>query len=81
MYEGNKYSAAKIDYEKEGVAPPSVQLHEFTEPFVVSANWKQKGNYIYREGQELRYCSKIPTNMILTGTDNQGLPILKKIGE
>jgi len=79
MYAGNRYQSDKIDYEAAGVAPPSVQYHEELEPINVDTQWKQKGNYIYREGQDIRCASKIPTNVILMGTDDDGKPIFKKL--
>lgn len=68
--------SGEIDYEG---APPTSDAHEDWTPINVKTPWKQKGNYIYREGDELRYASKIPSDVILMGTDDKGNPILKKI--
>jgi hypothetical protein len=71
--------SGEINYQEEGVAPPSVDINDDWTPINVRTPWKQKGNYIFREGDELRYASKIPSNVILQGTDDNGNPILKKI--
>lgn len=73
------YGGSNIDYEAEGVAPPSHEVVEERIPFNVGGSWYQKGNYIYREGDELQCASKIPYGYILMGTDDNGLPILEKI--
>lgn len=72
-------SKPDIDYEAEGVTPPTVDFHQEGIPMNVRPNWKQKGNFIYREGEELQTASKIPTSHLLIGTDDKGKPILKKI--
>lgn len=68
-----------LNYAALGVEAPTVDIHQ--EPQLIKAKgpWKQQGNHIYREGDEVRYASRIPPNYILKGTDEEGLPILQKI--
>lgn len=73
------YGENNIDYAAEGVTPPEQTVHEGWEPMNVNPRWYQRGNYLFREGDELRYASKIPYGYILIGTDDDGRPILKKI--
>ena len=69
----------QINYAELGIEPPTVQVHEERIPLNVGKNWKQVGNFIFREGADIRSASKIPTSHILIGTDDEGLPILEKI--
>ena len=72
---------ADLDYEALGVDPPeSIQhftdeeMESFRIPF--KREWKQSGNMIYREGEEAVFGTKIPTNKMLAGTDEKGMPVL-----
>lgn len=42
-------------------------------------NWRLKGNKLMADSDMGEYAYLIPPDRILTGTDEQGLPILKKI--
>jgi len=75
----SKNQSDELDYSELGVEAPSHDEHEEKIPINVGFEWKQKGNYIYREGAEMRASSKIPTNYILKGTDEAGMPILEKL--
>ena len=71
----------QLDFSLYGVAPPESIPHytpEEMESFKipVKREWKQKGNTIYREGEEAVFVTQIPTHKILTGTDENGHPIL-----
>jgi hypothetical protein len=73
------YEPKPLNYAELNVDPPTVDLHEKPELIKPRGNWKQKGNYIYREAEGLNYGSQIPPTHILIGTDDKGLPILEKI--
>lgn len=70
---------SELNYSELGVDAPSVDIHQERIPINVGSIWKQKGNYIYREGDEVKMATMIPTGYILTGTDDKGLPQLVKI--
>jgi hypothetical protein len=74
------------EFAQWGVAPPSHEQHGVTpdnirdmlEPAQVT-RWWLEGNELCAESQHGFFRQTIPTNMILTGTDDQGLPVFKKI--
>ena len=74
----------EIDYKALNVEEPlhiphytPEQMETFKIP--VGKTWKQRGNTIYREGEEIELHTTIPTNKILVGTDADGNPILENI--
>lgn len=84
------YDNAKEDkwYLYKGVKPPERQSHGVTEDEIErvikettqhSHVWKQKGNYIYCREGHAEHGNNIGVFQRLTGTDNNGKPILKKI--
>lgn len=42
-------------------------------------NWRTEGNLLIADGPEGRLAQRIPTDYICEGTDENNLPILKKI--
>ena len=78
MRESMKKSQNEINYEANNVAPPQHTEHEGVK-INFSRQWRQEGNYIIRDGEEAKLGVKIPVNKILTGTDEQGRPILQDI--
>jgi len=72
---------AEINYAELGIDPPETIPHftpEEMESFKIPVNreWKQKGNMIYREGEEVIFSTQIPVHKMLVGTDEKGHPIL-----
>jgi hypothetical protein len=72
-------------YRKHGVEPPKVFKHG-TEDEIRQNLERQRPSKWWLEGNELKgetslgiVTQQIPTDMILTGTDDQGLPIFKKV--
>lgn len=73
------YEPKPLNYTELGVDAPSVDIHQEPELIKPKGPWKQRGNHIYREAEGLHYGSRIPPNYILEGTDEKGLPILRKL--
>lgn len=46
---------------------------------LMPTKWEQQGNQLIGYVGDTRVVNIIPTNMLLQGTDEQGLPILKKV--
>lgn len=74
-----------IDYEALGVRPPTSQPHGTDEdirrnltPSKVT-KWYQRGNELVAETEIGEFVNFIPTNLKLTGTDDNNLPILTKL--
>jgi hypothetical protein len=83
----NKYWHPDTDaFRKLGVEPPQAQAHG-TEEYIESRmtplkvkKWELNGNTLVGITEEgVRMAQQIPTDMILTGTDDEGMPILEKI--
>lgn len=75
---------AELDYEALGVDAPQTIPHytpEEMESFriPVKKEWKQRGNTIYREGEEAVFHTQIPIHKMLVGTDEKGHPILRDV--
>ena len=68
-----------INYEELGVDGPSQLIHDQPQKILVTGPWRQRGNHIYREGDGAHFASRIPTGYILEGTDEKGMPILRKL--
>lgn len=68
-----------LDYDGLGIEPPEHIEHPILEEIKVRSEWRQEGNFIIREGDEMKYAVRIPVNKILVGTDENGKPILKNI--
>ena len=72
-------------YKKMGVKPPTSEPHG-TEDDIKSnlvplkpKEWRLEGNLLIAETEHGTHAQTIPTNYILTGTDDDGLPIFKKV--
>lgn len=83
----NKYYHPDTDaFRKLGVEAPRAQAHG-TEEYIQSRmeplkvnKWELKGNTLIGTTEEgVRMAQQIPTDLILTGVDEQGMPILQKI--
>ena len=74
----------KALFENNGKAPAR-HIPHFTdaerEQFRIKANhvWKQRGNQLYCECELGLHTSFIPTNKLMTGTDENGLPMLTDV--
>lgn len=73
-------------YEKHGVAPPSSVSHGLSADDISTRvrsvnprNWRQEGNVLIADTDVGEMRQAIPTNKILTGTDEKGLPTFKKL--
>ena len=73
-------------YEKHNVAPPSSIDHGLSVDDISTRvrsvnprNWRQEGNVLIADTDVGEMRQAIPTNKILTGTDEKGLPTFKKI--
>ena len=83
----NRYFHPETDtYRKLGVEPPQAQAHG-TEEYIESRmtpmkviKWELNGNNLTGYTAEgVKMVQQIPTNLILTGTDDNNQPILQKI--
>ena len=82
-----------MDYKAPGtkwftdneLTPPIVSPHGTDEDIrsnlkpLKTWNWRQEGNLLTADTDHGILTQAIPTNVICTGTDANGLPILKKI--
>lgn len=72
-------------YQRWGAEPPSHDEHGTIEDIrqkmerVRVHKWRLEGNELIGESDAGPVRQTIPTDYILTGTDKEGLPILKKI--
>lgn len=72
-------------YQELGLTPPESIRHltedELREALKTKANhqWKQRGNTLYCQCEVGSHSTQIPTSLMLQGTDEQGMPILKNI--
>lgn len=73
-------------YAENDVAPPlhiphGGSIEELQEQYKVQAHhsWKQQGNQLVCDCELGYHVSFIPTTHMLQGTDDEGLPVLKKI--
>lgn len=72
-------------YTKRGVTPPSRQPHTTIEEIVANmkplkpTNWRQAGNLLIADTAMGELVNYLPTDYLLDGTDDKGLPILRKI--
>lgn len=81
-----KYYHPDTDYiRKLGAAPPVAIPHMTEEEIAQNMKplkpntWRLEGNKLIGETEMGPLVQFIPTDYILTGTDDKGLPILKKI--
>lgn len=83
----NKYWHPDTDeFRKLGAEPPRAQAHG-TEEYLETRReplkvikWELQGNNLIGITAEgVRMAQQIPTDLILTGTDDKGQPILQKI--
>lgn len=72
-------------YERWGKQPPTHDPHgtdkdikENMKP-LRPTKWRQEGNKLIGDTEMGRVVQFVPTDMILQGTDEKGLPILKKV--
>ena len=70
-------------YDRLGVARPLHQEHGTLDPkeFIPfkATKWWLEGDMLYAEGNHGTVANKIPPDFICEGTDEQGLPILRRI--
>lgn len=76
-------------YDRHGISRPThipfMTDEELEKKFAqirsstVHGNWTQQGNRLTCNKCELRHSDIIPTNYLLQGTDERGLPIFKKL--
>lgn len=72
-------------YKKHGKAQPEVHKHGTEED--IRANmvqlkpkaWRLEGNLLIAETEYGVHAQRIPTDVILAGTDDDSLPIFKKV--
>lgn len=72
-------------FHKVGKTPPSHQPHG-TETDIAQNmhpikpnSWRVEGNKLIGDTEVGQLVQNIPTNLICTGTDDDGLPVFKKI--
>jgi hypothetical protein len=74
-------------FEKWGVPPPTSQPHGTPQELKANlepirpSKWRMEGNKLIGETEMGVVAQFLPTDLICTGTDSQGLPIFKKIGQ
>jgi hypothetical protein len=73
-------------FEKHGLKPPEHISHEMTPDDISKkvervsmTNWRQEGNRLICDTEMGPLVNYIPTDLLLTGTDLHGLPVLTKI--
>ena len=73
-------------FRKQGKTPPEHISHEMTPDDIKDkvqplkpTNWRQEGNLLKADTEMGELVQVLPTDRILTGTNDQGLPILKRI--
>ncbi len=72
-------------YRKLDIAPPSIAEHGTEEDIreklvpMMPKQWRQEGNQLIGETEAGTHSQTIPTNKLLIGTDDKGLPIFRDI--
>lgn len=72
-------------YAKHDVTPPSVSPHGTEEDLrdklkpLKLHSWRQEGNLLIAQSDMGQVVNHIPTDTIMTGLDNNGLPIFAKV--
>lgn len=74
-------------YKTWGVPPPTSQPHGT--PDEIKANleqvrptkWRMEGNKLIGESEYGEVVQFLPTNIVCDGSDKEGLPILREIGQ
>ena len=72
-------------YERWGKQPPTHDPHCTDEDIkenlkpIRPTQWRQEGNKLIGDTEMGRVVQFVPTDMMLQGTDEKGLPILKKV--
>jgi hypothetical protein len=72
-------------YEKKGVTPPSHQPHLTLDDLTARLtplklhSWRQDGNKLIGQSEMGEVVNFLPTDVMLTGTDDKGLPVFKKV--
>ena len=72
-------------YERWGKNPPTHDPHGTAEDIkenlkpIRPTKWRQEGNKLIGDTEMGRVVQFVPTDMMLQGTDEKGLPILKKV--
>ena len=70
-----------------GVPLPSREVHGSADDVRANlkplkpTNWRQEGNRLIADTEFGTLSQTIPTNHILTGTDDKGLPVFKNLNE
>lgn len=73
-------------YARNNVRPPEQIKHGLSIDDIVEKlkplelkNWRQEGNRLIADSDVGEVVNPLPANYILTGTDDKGLPIFKKL--
>lgn len=85
----NKYASQEereaAEFASLGITPAKVTPHgsdkdirDYLAPEMPTI-WRQEGNQLIGESEKGRFVQTIPTNYILTGADEKGLPTFKKV--
>jgi len=85
----NKYASQEereaAEFEKLGITPAKVTPHgsdkdirDYLTPEMPTV-WRQEGNQLIGESEKGRFVQQIPTNKLLVGTDDKGLPIFRNV--
>lgn len=74
------------EYEKLGIPPPSVFPHGMTPDQMVAnlqpatpRNWRQEGNKLICDTEFGELVNYLPTDKLLTGTDELGMPVFTDV--
>lgn len=73
------------DFEELGIPAPTSDPHGTEQDIqknmtrLMPTSWRQEGNQLIGETSMGRLVQTIPTNKILVGTDDKGLPIFRDI--
>lgn len=77
------------EFEKLGIDPPTIVSHGVEDSFehplseklvrASTTNWRQVGNTLICDTEHGEFVQTIPTNQLLVGTDENGLPIFKEV--
>jgi hypothetical protein len=73
-------------YERHGAKPPEHILHDVTPDDLPkkmrrlkATNWRQEGNKLIADTEMGPLINFLPTDVILDGVDNEGLPKFRKL--
>lgn len=67
-------------YDKLGIDRPSQEQHgEVQLERLSTANWRMEGNALKCDTPSGTLVQMLPTDVVMTGVDDKGLPIFKRI--